>query len=77
MVYLDCANCQSFPCMCHAPVTVRCSCGGWLTATDTLEDKRRAHVEHVTTLGHRLYAARFRAGIASPPRCCAGSPGPT
>jgi hypothetical protein len=53
-----CSGCNAVPCRCPALVTVRCACGGTLSAADTLEDKRRAHVEHVRQPIHQAWRAR-------------------
>lgn len=55
LLVVNCAGCQTFPCECPKPVTVRCACGGYLTAVDTLEDKNRVHTIHVTSDRHQVY----------------------
>jgi hypothetical protein len=58
LVVDTCAGCDAFPCRCRPPVSVRCACGAILWATDTLEDKRRAHVEHVREPLHQAWRHR-------------------
>lgn len=55
LIVNECSGCRDFPCVCSGPVTVQCICGEFLTAVDTLEDKRRVHTLHVTSTRHQLY----------------------